>query len=383
MFENLPLSMSEQTPDYPITDSRLPFAEYITLSQNIIKQRRKDLQPPANAKKILDANSPCEFIPDSQSGQRFKYGVLLIHGLLDCPFSVKDLGRYLQSQGILCRSILLPGHGTRPEDLLSVTYQEWIQAVQYGIDSLRHEVDHLYLAGYSTGAALSVHQALKGTPLSGIILLAPAIRIKVPMNLIVGWRYLKKWLHINHNQWIDKIPEIDYTKYLSIPFNAVNQVGLLTDEVKNIRKNHQLTCPIFMALTQEDETISSQIAMKFFADYHDPKSKLLLYAATPQTYQDPRIIVRSTNYPDLNIKHFSHVSLPYAPDNSHYGQHGDYQYAARIDNKNCIYGAYSRVESNVIKQFYQRGLLKYRYQQLTYNPDFAEMAEEILKFIVS
>jgi len=308
--------------------------------------------------------------------------VLLVHGLLDCPFSVKDLSRQLKANGILCRSILLPGHGTRPEDLLSVTWQQWIQAVRYGIASMRHEVEHLYLAGYSTGAALSVHEALKDSSIAGLILLAPAIRIKVPMNLITTFRYLKKWLHINHNEWIDKITEIDYAKYLSITFNAVTQVSALTDAINSLRENKSLTCPVFMAVSADDETISSKEALEFFSDYHHAESKLLLYASTPETSSDPRIIVRSTNYPALNIQGFSHVSLPFAPDNSHYGQHGDYAYAAHPD-KDYVYGAYNRVESDFLRRLHAAGLLKNRYRQLTYNPDFLFMAEEIGKFVTS
>ena len=155
--------------------------------------------------------------------------------------------------------------------------------------------------------------------ISGIILIAPAIRIKIPINIVVSWHYLKKWLHINHNQWVYKTNEIDYAKYLSIPFNAVNQVSALTDVVRDLRQQHTLTCPIFMAVSREDETISSEKAIRFFSGLDHAQSQLLLYAATPNTYPDKRITIRHTAYPALNIRHFSHVSLPYAPNNPHYG----------------------------------------------------------------
>jgi len=355
-----------------ISDRDLPFADYITRCRAIIKERRVDLQS-RNANLIIDTNSPYELYPHqtTPSNRRLKYGVLLLHGLLDCPLSLKDLGKHLQANGILCKSILLPGHGTTPNDLLSITFQDWINAVHYGIANLSKEVDHLYLAGFSTGAALSIHEALQTSSLSGIILIAPAIRIKVPMNMIVAWHYLKKWLHINHNQWIYKIKEVDYAKYLSIPFNAVNQVSLLTDLVKGLRLQHTLTCPIFMAVSREDETISSEKALRFFSAYQHKDSKLVVYSSTPETFTDKRIINRLTHYPALNIKNFSHMSLPYSKDNPHYGQHGDYAYASHQDGNK--YGAYNLYESTLTKN---------QYRQLTYNPDFDYMANEITKFIL-
>lgn len=374
------ISDLEQSPDYIIPDSHLPFSDYITRCRTIIKERRTDLQaPPNQANLIIDANCPFELQPDHASNH-LKYGVLLVHGLLDCPWSLRDLANHLQANGILCRSILLPGHGTRPEDLLSVTYHDWIKAVCYGVDSLSKEVEQIYLAGYSTGAALSVHAALQSSNISGVILIAPAIRIKVPSSLIVTWRYLKRWLHINNNQWIYKTNEIDYAKYLSIPFNAVKQVTQLTDVIKDLRQQHTLACPMFMTLSREDETISSEKAMHFFSGLHHARSRLLLYTNTHPSLSDKRISIRPTQYPDLKIRHFSHVSLPFAPNNAHYGQHGDYLFASH--NHDSIYGAYSHAEYKLYNRLHQLGFMKNQYRQLTYNPDFHYMAEQITKFIM-
>lgn len=383
MLNNLTASISEPISNYFISDSNLPFTDYIARNRHLIQERRPDLQETGTqAKLILDVNSPFECYPANPitSGKKLKYGVLLLHGLLDCPFSLKDLGQHLQGNGILSRSILLPGHGTLPEDLLSVSYHHWIQAVRYGVESLRKEVDQVYLAGYSTGAALSVYQALQDAQISGIILLAPAIRIKVPMNIVVAFEYLKKWLRVTHNQWIYKSDEVDYAKYSSITFNAVNQVSMLTDALRDLRKHHSLTCPIFMAVSREDETISSDRAIDFFSHFHNQESKLLLYTSMDHIYPDTRIVTRLTQYPDLHIHHFSHISIPFSPNNIYYGQKGNYPYASHIGN-GYNYGAYSNVETDICEQLHKLKLIKNPRRKLTYNPDFNYMAEQITQFI--
>jgi len=382
MFSNPSAVIEESNINSPISNKDLPFSDYIARCRVIIEKERKDLKLSSHPEQIIDANSPFEFNPVNpiSCGTKLKYGVLMIHGLLDSPFSFRDLGTTLQNHGILCRSILLPGHGTAPEHLFSISHQDWIKALEYGIESLRKEVDHIYLAGYSTGATLSIYQALQDTDLSGIILLAPAIRIKAPVDLLIGWQYLKKQLRYPDKQWLYHVKEEDYTKYCSITLNAVVQVATLTKMVKNLRRHHTIKCPIFMVTTREDETICNQSAMHFFSRLNHPDSKLLLYASRNHTHKDTRIITRDSKYPKLNIQSFSHISLPFSPSNSHYGEYGDYPYASHYTSE-VDYGAFNKIEMNTYDLLYKLNIAKMR-RSLTYNPDYQFMAEQITQFVL-
>jgi esterase/lipase len=387
MLNNFETAMKESTIDYPISDGNLPFSQYLQTSRAIIKERRPDLQQGGSVcSLILNANSPYELYPPQPiySGQKIKYGVLLIHGLLDCPFSLRDIAARLQANGILCKSILLPGHGTQPADLLDISYQEWIHATDYGIANLSQEVEQLFIAGYSTGAALAAYQALqKESPIAGIILLAPAIRIKPLIGFLTDWHYFKKRLHWTSNEWINQTEEIDYTKYRSVPFNAVKQVALLTDQIHQLQSQRLIACPIWMGISYEDETVCSRSAIDFFATYTHPRSQLLLYTSVDHTFADPRVNLRITYYPSLHIQHLSHIGFTYEPTNTHYGQHGDYECASHIDNTHIQYGAYNHVTADLSKLLYEAKLQQNKYQTLTYNPDFNFMVNRIIQFVLS
>lgn len=389
MFSNLSAAINESVIDYPIMDNSLPFAEYIALCRAIIEERRTNLsnlnKPGFNAKLIIDANSPYELYPGNpiRTGKQLKYGALLIHGLLDCPFSLRDIGERLQRNGILSRAILLPGHGTSPADLISVSYHNWLQAVHYGVETLRREVEQVFLVGYSTGAALSVYQALQDRQIAGIILLSPAIRIKAPVNFVVGWHYLLKCIGRNDRQWFYHDDEIDYAKYQSIAFNPINQVAHLTKVIQELRQHHPFTTPIFMVISREDEIVSSLRAIDFFSSHRNLNSKLLLYTSVDPHYSDPRIFTRLTNYSDLPIKHLSHIAIPFSPNNLHYGNSGDYIFASRTDSKEFVYGAYNRIEEKSYDLLYKLGLAERKRRDLTFNPDFDFMAGEIIKFVLS
>ena len=381
MFSNLSVSTHNSAYRYPITDSRLPFAEYIKQCQAIITERRTDLaRPHTDAQTVIAANSPFEVYPAASHDGTIKYGVLLIHGLLDCPFTFREISAQLKTKGILSRAVLLPGHGTEPSDLMHITYHDWLQAVRYGIETLKKEVEEVYLVGFSTGAALSIYHALQDSQIAGIILLSPAIKMRVPVDVAASWYHFTKSFGKDRN-WVYRCPEDDYVKYKSIPFNGVRQLCELTDAVREMGQESPLQTPVYMILSREDETISSHEAIEFFTSLRNPESRMLLYSSIDHRYPDTRIETRKSAFPELNIAHISHPSIGFSPENAHYGQTGDYLHAARTDKK-YIYGAYNHLELGVFKLMAKLRLVKAPRHVLTYNPDFRNMANSIGEFII-
>ena len=64
-------------------------------------------------------------------------GCLLIHGFTSTPAELRLIGEGLARVGYTTNGILLAGHGTQPEDLLPVTYEDWIESAQQGINQLK------------------------------------------------------------------------------------------------------------------------------------------------------------------------------------------------------------------------------------------------------
>lgn len=361
----------------PMKKSTPSFADTVKQCKDRIRQRRQDLNTlEALAEKIIDANCPYEYRPSGEP----THGVLLIHGLLDCPFSLRDIGQHLAAAGMLVRSVLLPGHGTRPDDLMHIKYQDWITVVHEAIAALKQETGKVTLVGYSTGAALSVYEALFDQDIASLVLLSPAIKVKVPVNVVVTWHTLTS-VFSKQKGWLCKEEEIDYAKYLSVPFNAVHQVNALTDVVREQRKKTGLTTPIFMVISREDETISSHHAIAFFESLPNPLNRMLLYSARDHRYPDKRITTRLAHYPTQGINHLSHTSIPFSPNNPHYGQHGDYLAASHPHHEEVLFGAYNRIEVDLFNLLYNLGLTAHKRRELTYNPDFDYMMRHITKFI--
>ncbi|MEI7528989.1 MAG: alpha/beta fold hydrolase, partial [Elusimicrobiota bacterium] len=112
-------------------------------------------------------------------GAKTSETVLMIHGLTDSPWYMRALGGILYQQGYNVISLLLPGHGTMPENLLTVTKEQWQQEVDRGLAMAAGLGEHISLAGFSTGGALSLDALRRHPGLSAkkLFLFSPALAI--------------------------------------------------------------------------------------------------------------------------------------------------------------------------------------------------------------
>ena len=105
---------------------------------------------------------------------------LLLHGLTGSPAEMRPVGEALAQAGFRAVGPLLPGHGTTPGDLYSVTRVDLVRAAESALVALRG-ARRLFLCGLSAGSLLAIHLAAQswvreGLPdFSAIVLLAPAI----------------------------------------------------------------------------------------------------------------------------------------------------------------------------------------------------------------
>jgi pimeloyl-ACP methyl ester carboxylesterase len=147
-----------------------PFRDYLAAMRNLIQAHNPRAGTTLDGSRtVLDAISPFELQPAAGCPARaIRKGMLLIHGLTDTPYLLHELGEHFAQRCFLVRSILLPGHGTVPGDLINVDYTEWVSATRYGVQELGEAADEIYLVGFSTGGALALDYARcsRATPLA-------------------------------------------------------------------------------------------------------------------------------------------------------------------------------------------------------------------------
>jgi esterase/lipase len=365
---------------YPVIAADQPFSHYISACENLIRQHRVDLAGNPEAGWIIDANSPFELTPARAGGS----GVLMIHGLFDSPYGMRDIAVKLQAQGHLVQAILLPGHGTVPGALLTIRYEEWLQTVAQAVQKILASCERIFIFGYSTGATLALHHLLQNQEprVAGLILLAPAISISPLAN--IAWLPPKFQFLSEKMAWLAIGTETDFTRYQSFTYNSVYQVNLLAAAVKRMALVRGLSVPMLFDISLADETVSSRGTLQFFGEYASANSRLILYSNSKT--KDPRIIPRPARYPEWQIENISHISLPIAPENFYYGMQGEYHAASRVEEnlqsgKEIFYVPYVNRRCEFLNWLHRRGWYKHSYERLTFNPDFTFLQETVNQFI--
>ena len=169
-----------------------------------------------------------------------KAGVLLLHGMSDSPYSLRNLGKRLHKEGAWVVGLRIPGHGTAPAGLVDVKWQDMAAAVRLAMQHLHTQVNDapLYIVGYSNGGALAVQNALtslkdKSLPRpQGLVLLSPEIGVTKLAALAVWQERLGHLLGMEKLAWNSILPEYDTYKYGSFALNAGKQAHLITNEIQ-------------------------------------------------------------------------------------------------------------------------------------------------------
>ena len=104
-------------------------------------------------------------------------GILLLHGLTATTAEIRPLAKSLLKEGYTVSGVLLPGHGTTPENLSRTSREDWIKASEKAYNKLKQECSCVIVGGESVGALLAIHLASENPEIKGLLLYAPAMRL--------------------------------------------------------------------------------------------------------------------------------------------------------------------------------------------------------------
>jgi carboxylesterase len=104
-------------------------------------------------------------------------GVLLCHGFTGTPQSLRPWADHLAARGLTVSLPLLPGHGTRWQDMQLTGWQDWYAEVDRELRSLTAACSQVFVFGMSMGGALALHLAAQhGDAISGVVLVNPSVK---------------------------------------------------------------------------------------------------------------------------------------------------------------------------------------------------------------
>lgn len=308
-------------------------------------------------------NTPFELRPEKPA----KRGILLVHGLGASPWYFMDIATAMANDGWLVRSILLPGHGTRPADLMLPKHDDWENIITHHANLLAAEVDELWLGGFSTGGNLVTSHAYTDDNVDGLLLFSPGFYPDTPyLFLAPAISYVWDWLDIDD--------EDNMVTYQSLPTRGASLYYHSVNAVQENLDAKRFDKPVLMTMSQHDSVLDPDATLNAFQNrFPHPASRFVWYGDRPPHLIDPRVIALTSHLPDRRISNFSHMNVLFASDNAYYGEEGSYLMfengqgdTLRPDDPESLwFGAWGQTEAE-----------KY-HARLTWNPYFLELLDNI------
>lgn len=237
------------------------------------KEYKKDYREYKDCIDVKDENMGKSYFVKAKSDNT---AVIAIHGFCSSPLELNELVKLLQLNNINSFSPRLKGHGTSPENLKDITWQEWYYSVSRAISIASIKYKKLYILGFSIGGLLALMSSLKINPqIKGVICINAALilkdtRVKTLAPAVNLWNELVTSIHIDtlqkeyiHND--SESPEINYNKHY---VKSILQLNDLIDTSKKLLPN--VNKPILIIQGENDPVVDSKAANEI---YNTVKSK--------------------------------------------------------------------------------------------------------------
>ena len=206
-----------------------------------------------------------------------KTGFLLVHGFTATTTEVRPLAERLHAAGYTVSAPLLPGHDMHPDDLNNVRWQDWYQTVRQAYLDLRDSCDQIWLGGESMGALLCLLTAVEFPEVTGLLLFAPALELKIKGSKAA---YLLQYF----KKYIDKGPskdDLEWKGYNVFPLKGFVQLMRLQQQVK--KQLNKVTQPTLVFISKADKRVSIKTGESIINSISSNRKQLIILEDAPHT----------------------------------------------------------------------------------------------------
>lgn len=215
---------------------------------------------------IMHAAEPGDFGPEDA-----RCAVLFIHGFGGNGQHFEELPRKVAAAGWRARVLLLPGHGTLPEDFERTSADQLLNAVLDETQALLKKHEKVVLLGHSMGGALATLAAARTPEVSGLILGAPYFAITP------RWYYIlppESWMRMGPSlmRWVYSNPDrqpvfrrevsSQIVSYAWLPTRAAVTAMELAGEASSPTTLSKINQPVLLLHGRRDEVTSPEAACR-------------------------------------------------------------------------------------------------------------------------
>lgn len=183
-----------------------------------------------------------------------RVGVLLVHGFTGSPQSMRPWADRLVAAGYTVALPLLPGHGTRWQDMQATRWEDWYAEVDRELRELTASCEQVFVFALSMGGSLALRLAAgHGDAVAGLVLVNPSVRSDNPASVLLPvLRHLVPSLPgVANDIALEGSTEVGYDR---TPLHAAWSLARLWQTVQAALP--EITQPVLLLHSPQDHVVS-------------------------------------------------------------------------------------------------------------------------------
>lgn len=182
-------------------------------------------------------------------GPNARVGIAICHGFTGSPLSILPWAEFLAGRGFAVSVPLLPGHGTRWQDLARTGWRDWHSTFEKAYLDLAANTDDCYVAGLSMGGAVALLTAARHN-VSGVAVVNPGLSFYDRRVRVIGLlKYFQRTTLPIEEENPTSTPTED-GDYSVTPLAAVHQLKRLFAAA--VRGLPRVTAPVLVFKSRND-----------------------------------------------------------------------------------------------------------------------------------
>lgn len=212
--------------------------------------------------------------------------VLVVHGFSANPNDGKAVANAIFEEGFCdVVGICLPGHGSTPDNLSTIKYDDWQSSVDTVYKTLREQYQQVVIYAVSMGALLALRSVVK-TPPAGLVCMGTMLQA-VDWRLRYGGMF-GKWIitimrHVLKRPYVSQevLPGRESIVYNTFPIESPVELYKLMRETRPLL--NRVECPTLIIHSPTDK-IASPVGAQFLYDKLGTPNKALIWGAGDHTF---------------------------------------------------------------------------------------------------
>lgn len=208
--------------------------------------------------------------------------VLVLHGFTSHPIlTMGPLSETLREAGFNVAQPALPGHGTKPEDLRGVRWQDWLQTARAAYLALPEPraVVGLSMGGLLAGWLAAEHKT------TALVALAPALGLRNRTAYLAPWLHLIKPWAFSTDPAEEAKRRAKSPNYPNFPTRALAQLIALQQRVPELLP--RVWAPALVLEATQDDTVPEAAVHRYFDLIGGPHKEYRSYNSQHDMLLDP------------------------------------------------------------------------------------------------